>query len=180
MTTHQLDGRLLHALYRTYPDGHFDEVNISIDAVRSPELLTALAFLDPKIDRRRRSLSARSIEAVRMWLERIEERDTGSGLQLRRDLRGWCSVEASGAGCADPGSQHVTNRPDSVAPCIVCGAWIQLGQTTPEETCGWRCSGIATSEKWKLGVHPIQQKRKKKAGEPGPSLFDTFTDGDGP
>jgi hypothetical protein len=89
--THQHDGRLLRALYQQYPDGHFDEINVGIDAARSPKLLTALTFLDPKIDQRHRSLSRRSQTVVAKWIERIEGRTIG-GLLLTRDRIGWCQV----------------------------------------------------------------------------------------
>jgi hypothetical protein len=60
----------------------------------------------------------------------------------------------------------MTHHPGTVMPCIVCGSWVAVEQLTPEQTCGWICTGIATSAKWKLGAHPIQNKRKKAAGEP--------------
>jgi hypothetical protein len=89
----EVDARLLRALREQYPDGHFDDVNIAIDAPRSPDLLRALDFLSPlAIDRRRRSLSNRSREAVERWIENVEG-STVDGLYLRRDRIGWCSVE---------------------------------------------------------------------------------------
>jgi hypothetical protein len=90
------DARLLRALREQYPEGHFDEINISIDALRRPELLAALSFIGPKIDRRRRALSHRSREAVEQWIENVAERDIGAGLYLRRDRRGWCYIERVG------------------------------------------------------------------------------------
>jgi hypothetical protein len=93
----ELDAALLRALHEQYPDGeHFDEINISIDAWRRPELLAALAFLDPKIDRRRRALTRGSTAAVQRWIDRTEGRPL-DGLYLRRDRVGWSYVEVVGA-----------------------------------------------------------------------------------
>jgi hypothetical protein len=93
----EIDVALLKALREQYPSGHFDEVNVGIDAATSPELLRALDFLAPKIDRRRRALSFSSKETVARWLDRVEGRPIG-GLSLDRDRRGWCYVVGA-TGC---------------------------------------------------------------------------------
>jgi hypothetical protein len=91
----EVDACLLWELREQYPTGHFDEINVAIDAVRRPALLDALGFLEPKIDRRRRTLSHHSTAAVKMWIDRIADRDIGGGLYLRRDGVGWCHVEVT-------------------------------------------------------------------------------------
>ena len=90
------DARLLRALYAQYLDDRFDEINLSIDAVRRPDLMAALTFLDPKINRRGRALARCSISAVKDWLDRVEGRPV-DGFQLHRDRIGWFHVERIGA-----------------------------------------------------------------------------------
>jgi hypothetical protein len=84
--------RLLRVLREQYRDDQFDEVNISIDAVRNCELLAALGFLEPTVDRRRRALSRRSAAAIEKWINRVADRVFG-GLYLHRDSRGWSYVD---------------------------------------------------------------------------------------
>jgi hypothetical protein len=96
------DAILLKALREQYPTGHFDECNIAIDAPGSPDLLGALAFLDVKVDARRRALGPRSHEVVVGWLDRVEGLPV-DGLLLKKDPIGWCRVQGvTGAtGCAE-------------------------------------------------------------------------------
>jgi hypothetical protein len=95
------DARLLRALRAKYPHGHFDEFNIGIDGWLDRDLLDALAFLGPTIDRRRRALGRRSREAVERWIERVEGRPI-DGLALRRSRIGWCYVERFVVGPTGP------------------------------------------------------------------------------
>jgi hypothetical protein len=97
----EVDARLLRALCERYPDGHFDEHNIAVDAPGSPDLLDALDFLEAKIDRRRRALSHRSHEVLARWLDQIEGRPV-DGFLLRRDRIGWCQVERHVIGPTGP------------------------------------------------------------------------------
>jgi hypothetical protein len=91
---------LLRALRERYPDGHFDEHNVAVDAPKSPEFLDALSFLDVKVDLRRRALSFRSHEAIAGWLKRVEGcRADGLGLYLTKDRIGWARVVGP-TGCA--------------------------------------------------------------------------------
>jgi hypothetical protein len=85
------DAALLRVLQDVYGDAHFDETNVSIDALRFPELLAALGFLSPKINRRRRSLTDQSNRSVAKWLDRTQGWLVGR-LALARDSRGWSYV----------------------------------------------------------------------------------------
>jgi hypothetical protein len=89
------DATLLRALRERYPEGHFDEHNVAVDAPKSAELLRALDFLDAKVNRRRRALSRRSAEILAGWLDRVEGLPV-DGLHLAKDRRGWSRVEAVG------------------------------------------------------------------------------------
>ena len=89
------DAALLRALGRQYrgPDANkFDEVNIAIDAPRCFDLLSASGFLEPKIDRRRRVLTKRTMARVAHWLERMDGTAVGR-MMLQRDRLGWSHIE---------------------------------------------------------------------------------------
>jgi hypothetical protein len=85
------DAELLAVLHEIFLDDQFDEIHVGIYAIDHPRLLAALAFLNPKIDRRRRALTHRTVEDVAAWLDRVENRPAG-GLVLEKDRRGWSHV----------------------------------------------------------------------------------------
>jgi hypothetical protein len=89
--------RLLAALLEKWPEGHFDEVNIVVSAPRSPPLMAALDFLNPKVRRVAHSpmLSQKNERDVLRWLLSVAAREIG-GLRLRRSAIGWCDVEVIG------------------------------------------------------------------------------------
>jgi hypothetical protein len=98
------DAILLRALRERYPGDQFDALNISTTVAGNPELLAAMGFLGARIDRSRRRLTHRSLEAVAEWLDRVEGLPVG-GLTLTRNRIGWARVEAVGAvptGCTGP------------------------------------------------------------------------------
>jgi hypothetical protein len=88
---------LLAALFQRWPDGHFDETNIAVSAPRSPRLLAALGFLNPRVRRVAHNpmLSGQTERDLLRWMLTIRGRDIG-GLRLDRDPIGWCSVSVVG------------------------------------------------------------------------------------
>jgi hypothetical protein len=90
--------RLLWALLARWPAGHFDELNVAVEAPDSPGLLAALGFMGPKVRRcgGYRMLTRDSERDVLRWVLSVVERDIG-GLRLVRDAIGWCSVEIVGS-----------------------------------------------------------------------------------
>jgi hypothetical protein len=83
---------LLRALHERWPDGHFDEWNISANFPRSPALLATLAFLRPVVrDKVNPTLTSASGRRVERWLIDIAGYEIG-GLRLERDVLGWCTV----------------------------------------------------------------------------------------
>jgi len=91
--TDEQSAALLAALYAQWPDIHFDETNIAMAAPRSPDLLAALGFLNPKTRKvlNRPTLTAATERAVVIWFVSVAGREIG-GLMLRRDRIGWCDV----------------------------------------------------------------------------------------
>jgi len=88
---------LLWALLARWPRDQFDEFNVAIAALHSPELMKALDFMRPTIRRLygRRMLSRASERDVLRWILTIAGRDVG-GLMLDRNRGGWCTVEIVG------------------------------------------------------------------------------------
>jgi hypothetical protein len=87
---------LLRTLVERWPDGHFDEYNISVTAPRSPALLAALGFLNPvRRCRINPSLTDASDRRIERWLIDIAGSEIG-GLRLDRDVIGWCRVSVVG------------------------------------------------------------------------------------
>ena len=88
------DAALLSARAACWPDRKFDEASICGHAPHDSNLLAALQPLAVVV---RRSgcgarLRARDERAILGWLLRVENRRLGV-LTLRRDGRGWCSIE---------------------------------------------------------------------------------------
>lgn len=91
-------GQLLWALLAQWPHDQFDELNVAIDAPRSPQLMAALRFMRPKIQRQRGTvwmLSSETERDVLRWILGVAGREVGR-LRLDRTPAGWCTVEVAG------------------------------------------------------------------------------------
>ena len=90
---------LLRALLDRWPFGHFDELNVAVDAPYDRRLRRALAPIVGRVRTRKDWGGGRLSDAnkrdVLRWLLAVEGRPL-DGLVLARDAIGWCDIEPVG------------------------------------------------------------------------------------